>query len=145
MLQDSSDWLVWCYACHHGGHSSHITGWFASHSECPVNGCSCHCSEIWSVCSTKKGMRAVEEADCDGVKEGFQVLAGATAQQEPFDPSCLGVIGSAMSHDHGSLIVVRFCDDVNTDREHAVLVSSVDVCEVPVSDHHDFARLDRGP
>ena len=110
-----------------------------------MNGCSCHCSEIWSVCSTKKGMRAVEESDCDGVKEGFQMLASATSQQEPLDPSCLHVIGFAMSYKNGALIVVCFCDNVDTDSQHAVLVSSVDVREVPVPDHHDFAGLNRGP
>ncbi|OAO17847.1 hypothetical protein AV274_0403 [Blastocystis sp. ATCC 50177/Nand II] len=44
--QESSDWLVWCSSCHHGGHYAHITQWFASHDECPVNGCCCHCSEL---------------------------------------------------------------------------------------------------
>lgn len=46
MRQESSDWLVWCSSCHHGGHYAHITQWFASHDECPVNGCCCHCSEL---------------------------------------------------------------------------------------------------
>lgn len=52
--QDTSDWLVWCSSCHHGGHYSHITKWFETHSECPVNGCNCHCSEISRVYSNKQ-------------------------------------------------------------------------------------------
>ena len=45
--QNNADWLVWCYACHHGGHYSHITNWFKTHRECPVNGCTYHCCEIY--------------------------------------------------------------------------------------------------
>ena len=63
------------------------------------------------------------------------MLAGATSQQEPLEPSCK----------NGALVVVRLCDDVNADSEHAVLVSAVNVREVSVADHHDLAGLDGGP
>jgi len=34
-----------CLQCRHGGHLSHVTDWFACHSECPA-GCGCHCLTI---------------------------------------------------------------------------------------------------
>ncbi|XP_064455610.1 GATOR2 complex protein MIOS-like [Ornithodoros turicata] len=42
-LSDSSTWFTWCQTCRHGGHASHISGWFKEHTECPVTGCSCKC------------------------------------------------------------------------------------------------------
>ncbi|CAH8565364.1 unnamed protein product [Schistosoma bovis] len=51
-----ADWFVWCQACRHGGHASHLTDWFYGDSfdlgdngyskECPVSGCQCHCAAL---------------------------------------------------------------------------------------------------
>lgn len=53
-----ASWFVWCQACRHGGHASHIFDWFYGGSggsgsalspnliECPVNGCFCHCASL---------------------------------------------------------------------------------------------------
>ncbi|KAL5112306.1 GATOR complex protein MIOS [Taenia crassiceps] len=53
-----ASWFVWCQACRHGGHASHIFDWFYGGSggsgialspnliECPVNGCLCHCASL---------------------------------------------------------------------------------------------------
>ena len=73
------------------------------------------------------------------------MLAGATSQQEPLEPSCLLVNCFVRIYKNGALVVVRLCDDVNADGEHAVLVSAVNVREVSVADHHDLAGLDGRP
>nr|CDS16421.1 WD repeat containing protein mio [Echinococcus granulosus] len=51
-----ASWFVWCQACRHGGHASHIFDWFYGGGgasalspnliECPVNGCCCHCASL---------------------------------------------------------------------------------------------------
>ncbi|KAJ2852607.1 hypothetical protein IWW36_000236 [Coemansia brasiliensis] len=40
---DFAQWFSWCQTCGHGGHVSHMQGWFATHAECPVPACSCEC------------------------------------------------------------------------------------------------------
>jgi hypothetical protein len=43
--------MVFCQACRHGGHASHILDWFfgglggKTHSLCPVADCECRCAE----------------------------------------------------------------------------------------------------
>ncbi|KAF8322197.1 hypothetical protein DL93DRAFT_1270336 [Clavulina sp. PMI_390] len=45
--------ILFCQACRHGGHSSHILDWFfgglegKTHSSCAVANCDCHCSEFF--------------------------------------------------------------------------------------------------
>lgn len=39
-------WFTWCLGCRHGGHAHHIAQWFATHAECPVVDCVCHCNSI---------------------------------------------------------------------------------------------------
>ncbi|CAH8545006.1 unnamed protein product [Heterobilharzia americana] len=60
LLANSSaiaDWFVWCQACRHGGHASHLIDWFYGDSlsnsndighfkECPVSGCQCRCAAL---------------------------------------------------------------------------------------------------
>nr|CAH8855489.1 unnamed protein product [Trichobilharzia regenti] len=51
-----ADWFVWCQACRHGGHASHLIEWFYGDSsdssdmgylkECPVSGCQCRCAVL---------------------------------------------------------------------------------------------------
>lgn len=38
-----SKWFSWCQTCRHGGHTEHLSEWFASHTECPVTSCTCKC------------------------------------------------------------------------------------------------------
>ncbi len=33
----------WCTKCKHGGHVSHLTEWFETHSTCAVSDCACAC------------------------------------------------------------------------------------------------------
>lgn len=40
------EWVGWCQKCRHGGHVSHLAQWFENNTECPVSGCSCHCSAL---------------------------------------------------------------------------------------------------
>ena len=40
------EWFSWCEQCRHGGHAGHLLEWFQNSSECPVAGCSCHCTSI---------------------------------------------------------------------------------------------------
>lgn len=47
------DAYVACQTCRHGGHASHILGWFEGgldgeppHDMCPVAGCSCQCAAL---------------------------------------------------------------------------------------------------
>lgn len=56
-MNESSDTMedayVACQTCRHGGHTSHILGWFEGgldgeppHDMCPVSGCSCMCASL---------------------------------------------------------------------------------------------------
>ena len=38
-------WVTWCQSCHHGGHLSCLTDWFAQYSCCPVADCECRCAD----------------------------------------------------------------------------------------------------
>lgn len=38
-------WVTWCQSCHHGGHMSCLTEWFAQYGQCPVADCECRCAE----------------------------------------------------------------------------------------------------
>ena len=38
--------IVCCSKCSHGGHMSHIKGWFSKNSTCPVADCECECGMI---------------------------------------------------------------------------------------------------
>ncbi|KAF5397518.1 hypothetical protein PHET_09399 [Paragonimus heterotremus] len=50
--------FIWCQACRHGGHASHLADWFhdgsategdPSNTMCPVSGCSCRCATLDSL------------------------------------------------------------------------------------------------
>ncbi|XP_053373892.1 GATOR complex protein MIOS-like [Mercenaria mercenaria] len=45
-LSSFDSWFTWCQTCRHGGHSSHVTDWFAEHVECSVTGCQCKCMTL---------------------------------------------------------------------------------------------------
>ncbi len=32
--------------CRHGGHSKHMSDWFAAYEKCPVAGCECRCNSL---------------------------------------------------------------------------------------------------
>ncbi|KER23238.1 hypothetical protein T265_08849 [Opisthorchis viverrini] len=51
--------FIWCQACRHGGHASHLVEWFYGcasssadvepHPQCPVSGCQCRCASLDSL------------------------------------------------------------------------------------------------
>ncbi|KAI2806893.1 hypothetical protein BLOT_008853 [Blomia tropicalis] len=45
-LSPFGSWFTWCQNCRHGGHSSHLLGWFAENTVCPVAGCNCKCMSM---------------------------------------------------------------------------------------------------
>lgn len=45
-LSPFASWFTWCQTCRHGGHSSHIIGWFMDNTVCPVAGCKCKCMSM---------------------------------------------------------------------------------------------------
>lgn len=45
-LSPFASWFTWCQTCRHGGHSSHIVGWFMDNTVCPVAGCKCKCMSM---------------------------------------------------------------------------------------------------
>ncbi|KAA3674201.1 WD repeat-containing protein mio [Paragonimus westermani] len=58
--------FIWCQACRHGGHASHLADWFhadsavegdPSNTMCPVSGCSCRCATLDS-------LRPISSARC---------------------------------------------------------------------------------
>ncbi|KAF8566115.1 hypothetical protein P879_06900, partial [Paragonimus westermani] len=58
--------FIWCQACRHGGHASHLADWFhadsavegdPSNTMCPVTGCSCRCATLDS-------LRPISSARC---------------------------------------------------------------------------------
>ena len=40
------EWFAWCQNCKHGGHSQHVSEWFANHTQCPVSDCQCNCGSL---------------------------------------------------------------------------------------------------
>ncbi|CAL8069503.1 unnamed protein product [Calicophoron daubneyi] len=51
-----ANWFIWCQACRHGGHASHLAEWFYGSTgatddvdrfnQCPVSGCQCRCASL---------------------------------------------------------------------------------------------------
>lgn len=58
-------WFSWCQTCRHGGHSSHLSEWFKTHTECPVTCCNCKCFAI-DLPLLKESDRAIDVDDMGG-------------------------------------------------------------------------------
>lgn len=41
-----NDWFIWCSACSHGGHLSHLRDWFSINQLCPAGDCRCACPKV---------------------------------------------------------------------------------------------------